>query len=166
MVSNAGKVFAAVLSFLVALIVAGVGGCNIHELGHLITGRIARVPIEDVIWCTPGNGRIVFAYQEPPWVGYAGGLSAAAVLIGLYWVIIRPRLASLSWRLAGVAVLGTALSQLIVAFLEGSDPERYARLQDDTAGLIAVAVVPLIMAAIAQSRRLRRRKSPEVSGHR
>jgi hypothetical protein len=166
MVSKVGMAFAAVLSFSVALIVAGVGGCNIHELGHLITGRIAGVPIEDVIWCTPGNGRIVFAYQEPAWVGYAGGLLAAAVLIGLYSIIIRPRLASLNWRLAGVAVLGTALSQVIVAVLEGSDPQSYAGLQDETAGLIAVAVVPLIAAAIAQSQYARRRKSPEVSGHR
>jgi hypothetical protein len=166
MVSNVGRVIAAVLSFLAALIASGVGGCNIHELGHLITGRIAGVPIEGVIWCTPGNGRVVFAYQEPAWVGYAGGLLAAAVLVGVYMTVIRPRLDDRNWRAAGVAVLGTALSQLIVALLEGSDPQRYASLQDDTAGLIAVAVVPLILAAFAQSRYLRRRNSPEVSRHR
>lgn len=151
---------------MAALIAAGVGGCNIHELGHLITGRIAGVPIDDVIWCTPGNGRIVFAYQEPAWVGYAGGLLAATVLVGLYLTVIRPRLAGLNWRAAGVAILGTALSQVIVAFLEGSDPERYATLQDNTIGLVAIAVLPLVVAGIAQASYVRRQELPEVSGRR
>jgi hypothetical protein len=151
---------------LAALIAAGVGGCNVHELGHLITGRIAGVPIEGVIWCTPGNGRVVFAYQEPAWVGYAGGLLSAVVLVAVYMTVIRPRLDGRNWRAAGVAVLGTALSQLIVALLEGSDPQRYASLQDNTIGLVAVAVLPLVVAGFAQSRYVRRQEPPEVSGHR
>ena len=163
MSSRIGRVLGALTSFLAALIAAGVGGCNVHELGHLITGRIAGVPIEGVIWCTPGNGRVVFAYQEPAWVGYAGGLLAAAVLVGVHLTVIRPRLAGPNWRAAGVAILGTALSQLIVAFLEGSDPARYATLQDNTVGLVAVAVLPLVVAGIAQARYVRRRELPEVS---
>jgi hypothetical protein len=55
---------AAVLSFGVALLVSGVGGCNVHELGHLATGRAMGVPVDDIIWCTPTDGRIAFAYQE------------------------------------------------------------------------------------------------------
>ncbi len=161
--SRIGRFLGVLLSFLAALIVSGVGGCNIHELGHLITGRIAGVPVEGVIWCTPGNGRVVFSYQEPAWVGYAGGLLAAAVLVGVYMKVIRPRLAGSNGRAAGVAVLGTALSQLIVAFLEGSDPQRYANLQDNTIGLVAVAVLPLVVAGFAQSRYLRRQEPPESS---
>jgi hypothetical protein len=166
LLSKIARFFGALLAFLGALIGAGVGGCNIHELGHLITGRIAGVPIEGVIWCTPGNGRVVFAYQEPAWVGYAGGLLAAAVLVAVYMTVIRPRLDGRNWRAAGVAVLGTALSQLIVALLEGSDPQRYASLQDNTIGLVAVAVLPLVVAGFAQSRYVRRQEPPEVSGHR
>lgn len=63
---------AGVISFGVALVIAGVGGCNVHEFGHLVAGRALGVPVDDVIWCTPTSGRIAFAYQEPALVGYAG----------------------------------------------------------------------------------------------
>ena len=139
-----------VLAFLVALVISGVGGCNIHELGHLITGVAVGVPVNDVIWCVPANGRIVFAYQEPALVGYAGGLLSALVLAGLYWSIIRPRLGSFGLWMAGVAVMGTAISQLIVAILEGSSPVRYAELQDSATGLAVVVVVPLVAVASIQ----------------
>ena len=109
----------------------------------------------------PGNGRIVFAYQEPAWAGYAGGLLAATVLVGVYLTVIRPWLAGLNWRVAGVVVL--AMSQLIVAFLEGSDPQRYANLQNNVGGLMAVALLPLVVTGIAQSRYVLRQEPPEIS---
>lgn len=139
-------------AFVGALVLSGIGGCNIHELGHLVTGRIAGVPVEDVLWCAPGSGRVVFAYQEPPWVGYAGGLTAALVLVGAYRWLLWPRLSSPVWWAAGVAVLGTVISQTIVALLEGSSPVRYGELQDETAGLALIFIVPLATAAALQWR--------------
>ena len=145
------RVLGALAAFVAALVVAGVGGCNLHELGHLVTGWLAGVPVNDILWCAPANGRIVFAYQEPALVGYSGGLVAAAALVGGYFAIIRPRLDSLPWWMAGVAVLGTAGSQVVVGLFEGTDPQLYARLQDNTAGLVAVAIAPLAIAGLAQA---------------
>ena len=139
-----------ILAFLGALVVSGVGGCNIHELGHLVTGRLAGVPVEDLIWCAPGNGRVVFAYQEPAWVGYAGGFTAALVLFGVYRWFVWPRLSSRVWWFAGVAVMGTAISQVIVGALEGSSPVRYGELQDDAVGLALIFIGPLAVAAVIQ----------------
>jgi hypothetical protein len=138
-------------SFSIALAISGVGGCNLHELGHLVTGWAAGVPIDDIIWCTPTSGRIAFAYQEPAFVGYAGGFLAASVLLVVYLALIRKRLASFPWWMAGVAVLGTAISQLIVAAFEGSSPLVYAQLIDNQAGLAAVAIAPLIAAGVLQA---------------
>jgi len=143
-------VAAGVLSFGVALVIAGVGGCNVHEFGHLVPGRALGVPIDDVIWCTPTSGRIVFAYQEPALVGYAGGFLAAAVLGTLYWFVIKPRLSSLVWWTAGVAVQGTTISQVIVGLWEGSSPVGYGVAQDNVAGLIALLIGPLVAAAGVQ----------------
>lgn len=141
---------AGVFSFGVALVIAGVGGCNVHEFGHLIAGRAIGVPIDDVIWCTPTSGRIVFAYQEPALVGYAGGFLAAAVLGSLYWFVIKPRLSSPVWWTAGVAVLGTTISQVIVGLWEGSSPVGYGVAQDNVAGLVALLIGPLVAAAGVQ----------------
>ena len=138
------------ISFGIALAVSGVGGCNVHELGHLVSGWAAGVPFEGVIWCTPGSGRVLFAYQEPPFVGYSGGFLAALVLLALHLTVIRRRMASFPWWMAGVAVVGTALSQVVVGVLEGSDPQRYAGLQGNSAGLMAVVVGPLLVAAVIQ----------------
>jgi hypothetical protein len=138
---------AGVISFVVALVIAGVGGCNVHEFGHLVAGRALGVPVDDVIWCTPTSGRIAFAYQEPALVGYAGGFLAAAVLGSLYWFVIKARLTSPVWWAAGVAVLGTTISQVIVGFWEGSSPVEYGVAQDNVAGLIALLIGPLMAAA-------------------
>jgi len=143
-------IVAGILSFIVSLVITGVGGCNIHEFGHLVVGRAMDIPIDDIIWCTPGNGRIAFAYQEPAIVGYAGGFLAAAVLGSLYWLVIRPRLASPLWWAAGVAVLGTAISQVIVGLWEGTSPEGYGEVQDNAAGLVVIALVPLMAVAVGQ----------------
>jgi hypothetical protein len=139
-----------VLSFAGALVLSGVGGCNVHELGHLVTGSALGVPVNDIFWCTPANGRIAFAYQEPAVVGYSGGFLAAIVLAGLYRALVRPRLSSFAWWMAGVAILGTAVSQVIVGVLEGSAPETYAGLQDNTGGLAVVLVAPLLAAGAVQ----------------
>jgi hypothetical protein len=138
---------ASVLSFAAALTIAGVGGCNVHEFGHLVAGRALGIPIEDIMWCTPTSGRIAFAYQEPALVGYAGGFFAAAVLGTLYWFVLKPRLSSPVWWAAGVAVLGTTISQVIVGSWEGSSPVGYGAVQDNMVGLIAVLVGPLMAAA-------------------
>ncbi|HEX6300947.1 MAG TPA: hypothetical protein VF148_10825 [Acidimicrobiia bacterium] len=122
--------------FGVALVIAGVGGCNVHEFGHLVVGRALEIPIDDVIWCAPTGGRIAFAYQEPALVGYAGGFLAAAVLGSLYWFVIRPRLSSPVWWAAGVAVLGTTISQVIVGLWEGSSPVEYGAAQGNVGGLM------------------------------
>lgn len=144
------KVALAAGSFLVALVLSGVGGCNLHELGHLVFGWLAGVPVEGILWCAPGNGRIVFAYQEPALVGYAGGITAAVILGVAYWRLVWPRRDQASWAAAGVAILGTAISQVIVGVLEGSSPARYAALQDNTAGLVGILVAPLVTAAAVQ----------------
>jgi hypothetical protein len=141
---------ASVLSFGIALVIAGVGGCNVHEFGHLVAGRALGVPVDDIIWCTPTNGRIAFAYQEPALVGYAGGFLAAAALGSLYWLVIKPRLSSPVWWGAGVAVLGTTISQVIVGLWEGSSPVEYGDAQDNVLGLIALLIVPLVAAAGVQ----------------
>lgn len=141
---------ASVLSFGLALVIAGVGGCNVHEFGHLVAGRALGIPVVDVMWCAPTSGRIAFAYQEPTLVGYAGGFLAAAILGNLYWFVIKPRLSSPAWWAAGVAVLGTTISQLIVGFWEGSSPLEYGAAQDNVAGLIALLIGPLIVAAGVQ----------------
>jgi hypothetical protein len=156
-------VIVGVIPFLIALVVSGVGGCNIHELGHLVTGSALGVPVDDITWCVPANGRIAFAYQEPAFVGYSGGGLAALALGGVYWWLIRPRLDSVHWWAAGVAVGGTAISQMIVAVLEGSSPERYADLQDNSAGFVAVFAGPLLVVVLAQwlFRRPRWRKRPD-----
>lgn len=147
-----------VLSFGVALVIAGVGGCNVHEFGHLVAGRAMGIPIDDITWCTPAGGRIAFSYQEPAIVGYAGGFLAAAVLGSLYWFVIRPRLVSPIWWAAGVAMLGTAISQVIVGLWEGSSSEGYGAAQDNAAGLVILLVGPLVAAAGAQ--RLVQKPSP------
>ena len=84
--ASRGGLVAAILVFVASLVIAGVGGCNIHALGHRVTGRALGV---------------------------------------------RPRLAALLWRAAGVAVLGTAVSQVIVGVIEGSSPQGYARAQEN-----------------------------------
>jgi hypothetical protein len=56
------------------------------------------------------------------------------------------------WQAAGVAVLGTAVSQVIVGVMEGSSPEGYARVQENAWGLALVVVLPLIAAAVIQWR--------------
>lgn len=150
MARTISRAVGAVLSFVAALVVAGVGGCNVHEMGHLVTGRLAGVPVNDIFWCTPVSGRIAFAYQEPAWVGYAGGLTAALVLLALYWAVVLPRLDSAYWWSAGVAMLGTAISQVIVGLFEGSDPVRYGETQANSAGLAVLVVGPLLLAAITQ----------------
>jgi hypothetical protein len=150
--ASKGGVVAAVIVFVVSLAIAGVGGCNIHELGHLITGRALGVPVDHITWCTPANGRIAFSYQEPAFVSYAGGFTAALALGAVYRFLIWPRLSRRSWRVAGVAVLGTAVSQVIVGVMEGSSPEGYARVQENAWGLALVVVLPLIAAAVIQWR--------------
>ncbi|HSK06899.1 MAG TPA: hypothetical protein VK990_05215, partial [Acidimicrobiia bacterium] len=121
--ASRGGLVAAILVFVVSLVAAGVGGCNVHELGHLVTGRALGVPIDHITWCTPANGRIAFSYQEPAFDSYAGGFTAALVLGAVYRFLIWPRVAGRSWRAAGVAVLGTAVSQVIVGLIEGSSPQ-------------------------------------------
>ena len=142
----------AVVVFVVSLGIAGVGGCNIHELGHLITGRALAVPVDHITWCTPVNGRIAFSYHEPALVSYAGGFTAAITLGAVYRFLVWPRLAGPLWRAAGVAVLGTAVSQVIVGVMEGSSPQGYARAQENAWGLVLVVVLPLIAAALFQRR--------------
>jgi hypothetical protein len=163
MARAAGVVALSILAFLVGLAVSGVGGCNVHEFGHLVTGWIAGVPVDDVIWCTPSSGRVAFSYQEPAWVSYAGGLLAAAVLMTVYWLVVVPRIDVPMWRAGGVAVLGTATSQIIVGILKGSSVERYAALQDNNGALAGLIVVPLLAAAVLQRIRwpLRHGSSPE-----
>ena len=150
MARTVGVVALPIAAFLVAMVIAGVGGCNVHEFGHLITGRIAGVPVNDIIWCTPSSGRIAFAYQEPAWVSYAGGFLAAATLIAGYRLLIVPRINVPMWWAGGVAILGTAISQVIVGALEGSSVERYAAMQDNSGGLAALVVGPLLTAAAFQ----------------
>jgi hypothetical protein len=119
-------------------------------LGHLVTGWAVGVPIDAIIWCMPTGGRIAFAYQEPALVGYAGGFVAAAVLGGLYWSAIRPRLVLAVWWAAGVAVLGTTISQVIVRLWEGTSPVSYGSAQDNPVGLVVLIVAPLVAAAAIQ----------------
>lgn len=145
-------IVSATLVFVATLAIAGVGGCNIHELGHLVTGRALGVPVDHITWCTPANGRIAFSYQEPAFVSYAGGFTAALALAAVHRFLIWPRLAGRSWRAAGVAVLGTAASQVIVGVMEGSSPLRYARAQGSVWGLVLLVVLPLVGAAIIQPR--------------
>lgn len=160
MASTIGTVALSIGAFMAALVISGVGGCNVHEFGHLIIGRIAGVPVNDITWCTPSSGRIAFAYQEPAWVSYAGGFLAATVLISAYRLLVIPRIESPMWWAAGVAILGTATSQVIVGFLEGSSVERYAALQDNSGGLVALIVVPLLVAAAFQWIRWPLRRQP------
>ena len=150
--ASRGGIVLAILVFVVTLAAAGVGGCNIHELGHLVTGRALGVPVDRITWCTPANGRIAFGYQEPAFVSYAGGFTAALALGAVYRFLIWPRLAPSLWRAAGVAVLGTAVSQAIVGVMEGSSPKGYASAQENAWGLALVLVLPLIAAAVIQRR--------------
>jgi len=150
--ASRGGVVAAAVVFGVSLVIAGVGGCNIHELGHLVTGRALGVPVDHITWCAPANGRIAFSYQEPAFVSYAGGFTAALALVAVYRWLIWPRLAGRLWQAAGVAVLGTAVSQVIVGVMEGSSPQGYARAQESAWGLALVVVLPLIGAALVQRR--------------
>jgi hypothetical protein len=139
-----------ILSFVVALVVAGVGGCNLHEAGHLLVGKLMDVPVEAIEWCIPANGRITFAYQEPALVGYAGGIPTALALAAVHWWVVRPRLASPVWWAAGVAVAGTAVSQFVVGVWEGTSPLTYGAALDDGAGLAVLALAPLVGAAVVQ----------------
>jgi hypothetical protein len=150
--ASRGGLVAAILVFVVSLAIAGVGGCNIHELGHLVTGRALGVPVDHITWCTPANGRIAFSYQEPAFVSYAGGFTAALALGAVYRFVILPRLATPLWQAAGLAMLGTAISQVIVGVMEGFSPQGYARAQENAWGLALVVVLPLIAAAIIQRR--------------
>ena len=150
--ASRGGIAAAVLVFVATLAIAGVGGCNIHELGHLVTGRALGVPVDHITWCTPANGRIAFSYQEPAFVSYAGGFTAALALAAVYRFIIWPRLAGRLWRAAGVAVLGTAVSQVVVGVMEGSSPQDYALAQGSAWGLALLVVLPLVGAAVIQPR--------------
>lgn len=152
MARNLTSVAASFLAFIVALAISGVLGCNIHELGHLISGKALGIPIDSISWCLPVNGRIAFSYQEPALVGFSGGLSAAAALGGFWWLVIRKKLGSAVWWWAGVAVAGTAISQTIVGIWEGSSPKSYGEAQDNFLGLIALAVLPLAVAAGIQLR--------------
>jgi hypothetical protein len=150
--ASRGGIVSATLVFVATLAIAGVGGCNIHELGHLLTGRALGVPVDHITWCTPANGRIAFSYQEPAFVSYAGGITAALALGAVYRFLIWPRLAGRLWQAAGVAVLGTAVSQVIVGVMEGSSPQGYARAQESGWGLALVVVLPLVGAAVVQRR--------------
>jgi hypothetical protein len=161
MVSRGGRIVAAILVFALSLAIAGIGGCNLHELGHLATGRALGVPVDSITWCTPANGRIAFSYQEPAFVSYAGGFTAALVLGAVYRLLIWPRIASPLWRAAGVGVLGTAVSQVIVGVLEGSSPQGYARAQESALGLVLLVGLPLVGAAVIQPR-LRRSARPDA----
>jgi hypothetical protein len=63
---------------------------------------------------------------------------------------IKPRLGFPAWWAAGVAVLGTAISQVIVGLWEGTSPVGYDSAQDNPVGLVVLIVAPLVAAAAIQ----------------
>lgn len=114
-----------VLALVGAFFATQVVSCGVHEFSHAIVGTAGGWKVDRVVLC-PGDARVVYASSTDTWINYAesyaGGLVAAAFVLGVYWLVFarrdRPRRGPVWWA-AGIGVLVVAPPQLIIGLLEG-----------------------------------------------
>ena len=87
--------------------------CQVHEVGHALVGTALGWKVERIHLCLPTGGSVVYASTSGgAWAdtmeSFAGGLVAAAFLVGLYGLVFwRPRtpLRGPPWWAAGFGPL-------------------------------------------------------------
>jgi hypothetical protein len=117
---------AVVATFVAATILAQLGGCNVHELGHALVATLLGWEVELVNLCTPAGGSVVYS-RVGNWAGnvqgYAGGLSAALFLFAVYVLVFArrslPRRSPVWWA-AGLGTVVWIGPQLVIAVMEGT----------------------------------------------
>jgi hypothetical protein len=138
-------------TFVAAVFLAQVSGCNVHELGHALVGSLVGWDVDVVNFCTPAGGGVIYS-RVGNWAGnaqgYAGGLSAALFLFGAYALVFArrslPRRSPVWWA----AGLGTVIwigPQLVIAVMEGTagPGENYTELFDQR----PLVFIPLVILA-------------------
>lgn len=121
-----GLLLAAIAGFVITAPVATVVACNVHEIGHGAVATLLGWEVERVDLCLPTEGRVVYAHVGT-WAGnlqgYAGGLIAAAFLVGVYLVAFRRKARPLrgpGWWFAGLGLILPVGPQLVNGVLEGA----------------------------------------------
>ena len=116
----------AIAGLVITAPVATVFACNVHEVGHGAVATLLGWEVERIDLCLPTGGRVVYA-QVGTWVGnaqgFAGGLIAAAFLVGFYLLgfarTARP-LRGPGWWFAGLGLVLPVGPQVVNGVLEGA----------------------------------------------
>lgn len=105
--------------------VATVAACNVHELSHAAVATLLGWQVDRLNLCLPAGGSVEYAHVGA-WFGnlqgYAGGLLAAALLVGVYFVVFARRerpLAGPKWWAAGLGMVLPVGPQVVNGLLEG-----------------------------------------------
>lgn len=113
------------VGFALALPLAVVGSCNVHELGHAVAGSAVGWEVDRVVPCFPTGGHV--RYRASNAAGdavesWAGGLVGALSLLLAYGLISRRGrpLRSPLWWACGLGVASPIGIQLAIAGLEGT----------------------------------------------
>ncbi len=147
------QLMVAVVALLVSGAITQPVACNFHELSHVIVGTALGWEVEQVHWCLPTAGEVQYADMDTAvghLQGYAGGLFAAALVVGVYWlVMVRERrpLQHPAWWAAGLGMLPFAGGEFFIGVLEGvaGPPEwDYTQMINDH----PLVWVPLIVASM------------------
>lgn len=144
-----GPFLAAIAGFVITAPVATVIACNVHEIGHGAVATLLGWEVERIDLCLPTGGRVVYAHVGT-WAGnaqgYAGGLIAAAFLVGVYLLAFartaRP-LRGPGWWFAGLGLVLPVGPQIANGVLEGA-----VGPGEDYTQLYALVLPPLVGVAM------------------
>jgi hypothetical protein len=145
-----GPLLSAIAAFVITAPMATVIACNFHEIGHGAVATILGWEVERIDLCLPTGGRVVYAHVGT-WAGnaqgYAGGLIAAAALVGVYLLAFhrkaRPSRGP-GWWFAGLGLVLPVGPQVVNGVLEGAVGQG-----EDYTQQYASLLPPLVVIAMA-----------------
>lgn len=144
---------AVVVTVTVSAPMAVMFSCNVHEVGHALTGTAFGWEVERVVPCAPTGGEVLYrtsTTRGDALESWSGGLTGGFVLIVIYFIALRrgsrPMRSPVAWAF-GLGLLVPVGPQLVIAFLEGTNRESsYADTISASAGVWVPAI--LISAAV------------------
>jgi hypothetical protein len=144
-----GALVAAIGGLVVTAPLATVAACNVHEVGHGTVATILGWQVERIELCLPAGGGVVYSHVGT-WAGnaqgYAGGLLAAAFLIGVYVLLVARRRRPLDgpvWWFGGLGSILPVGPQIVNGVLEGA-----VRPGQDYTEVYASVMAPLVLMAL------------------
>jgi hypothetical protein len=149
---------AAVAGLLVSAPLSLNASCQVHEIGHALTGTAFGWEVERVHLCLPTGGSVEYASTSGGrWAdaaeSYAGGVAGAMFLLVVYvlvFYVARTPLRSPAWFGAGFGPMLWIGTQLMVGIAEGSIRDRsYGQVLSANPGLTLSFAVGTMLAGAA-----------------